>query len=248
MQLAEAPPAVRDFSTLQPRDRLMVALDFPSAAEARRGAAAVGASAGWLKIGKQLFTAEGPSLVRELAQAGHNIFLDQKFHDIPATVAGAVKAASALGVGIITVHGSGGSAMMKAAVQAARETEAPPMVVAVTVLTSHTDAELQEMGIAGRVVDHVLRLASLARTAGCDGVVASAQEASEIRRELGAGFAIITPGVRPAGSAHDDQARVVTPAQAIKAGATHIVVGRPICGVADPASAARAIVDEISRA
>lgn len=247
MQLAEVSPAVRDFSALQPRERLMVALDFPSAAEARRAAAAVGSAVGWLKIGKQLFTAEGPAFVRELAQAGHNIFLDQKFHDIPATVAGAVKAAAALGVGIITVHGSGGSAMMKAAVNAARETEAPPMVVAVTVLTSHTDAELREMGIAGRVVDHVLRLASLARAAGCDGVVASAQEASEIRRELGTGFAIITPGVRPAGAAHDDQARVVTPSAAIQAGATHIVVGRPVCAAANPAAAARAIVDEIGR-
>src|ERR1051325_9739656 len=109
MQLAEASPAVRDFSALQPRDRLMVALDFPSAHEARRAALAIGSTVGWLKIGKQLFTAEGPALVRELAQAGHNILLDQKFHDIPATVAGAVKAAAALGVGIITVHGSGGS-------------------------------------------------------------------------------------------------------------------------------------------
>jgi orotidine-5'-phosphate decarboxylase len=183
-----------------------------------------------------------------LTQAGHNIFLDQKFHDIPATVAGAVKAAAALGVGIITVHASGGSAMLRAAVQAAKESEAPPMIVAITVLTSQTDAELQETGVAGRVVDHALRLASLARAAGCDGVVASAQEAPEIRRELGIGFAIITPGVRPTGAAHHDQARVVTPAEAIQAGATHIVVGRPITEASDPAAAARDVLQEIQRA
>jgi len=245
---AELSPAIRDFSTLQPHERLIIALDFPDALQARRAAAAVSASAGWLKVGKQLFTAEGPAIVRELTQAGHNVFLDQKFHDIPATVAGAVKAAAALGVGIITVHASGGSAMLRAAVQAAHETEAPPIIVAITVLTSQTDAELQETGVAGRVVDHALRLASLARAAGCDGVVASAKEAPEIRRELGTGFAIITPGVRPAGAAHHDQARVVTPAEAIQAGATHIVVGRPIIDAPDPAAAAKAILEEIRRA
>jgi orotidine-5'-phosphate decarboxylase len=248
MQTIEAAPHLRDFSALEPRERLIVALDFPSALEARRTASRIRAAAGWLKVGKQLFTAEGPAVVRELAQAGHNIFLDLKYHDIPATVAGAVKAAAALGVGIITVHGSGGSSMLKAAVEAAREAEAPPMIVAVTVLTSHTDAELQETGVAGRVLDHALRLASLARSAGCDGVVASAKEAAEIRRELGSGFAIISPGVRPAGAAHHDQARVVTPAEAIKAGATHIVVGRPITGAADPAAAADQIAEEIRRA
>jgi orotidine-5'-phosphate decarboxylase len=232
---------------LQPRQRLIVALDFPAAQEARHAAAAIGAEVGWLKIGKQLFTAEGPALVRELAQAGHNIFLDQKFHDIPATVAGAVKAAAALGVGIITVHAGGGSAMLRAAVDAAQQAEVPPMIAAVTVLTSHTDAELQETGVAGRVLDQALRLAALARAAGCDGIVSSAQEAAEIRRELGTGFAIITPGVRPAGSAHHDQARVVTPAEAIRAGATHIVVGRPVTGASDPAAAARALVEEIAR-
>src|SRR5437868_709201 len=248
MKVAELPPTVRDFSAVQPRDRIIVALDFPAAPEARRTAALLGPEVGWLKIGKQLFTAEGPALVRELAQAGHNIFLDQKFHDIPATVAGAVKAAAALGVGIITVHGSGGSKMLHAAVQAAHESEAPPMIVAVTVLTSHTDAELQEIGVAGHVVDQALRLASLARAAGCDGVVASAQEAPEIRRELGSGFAIIAAGIRPAGADHHDQARVVTPAEAIRAGVTHIVVGRPITSAADPRAAAKAIANEIAGA
>lgn len=236
----------RDFAHLTPSERLIVALDFSDGDLARRAAAALGQSAGWLKVGKQLFTAEGPALVRELAQAGHNIFLDQKFHDIPATVAGAVKAASALGVGIITVHASGGLAMLKAAVEAAQDAEAPPIIAAVTVLTSQTDTELQETGVAGRVVDQVLRLAALARAAGCEGIVASAHEAAEISRELGTGFAIITPGVRPAGTAHDDQARVVTPAEAIRAGATHIVVGRPITGATDPAAAARNILEELA--
>jgi orotidine-5'-phosphate decarboxylase len=248
MNNTEVIESARDFASLKPHERLIVALDFPTGNEARRIAAAITGVAGWLKIGKQLFTAEGPALVRELAQAGNNIFLDLKYHDISATVAGAVKAAAALGVGIITVHASGGSKMLQAAVEAAHQAEVPPMIVAVTVLTSHTDSELQETGVAGGLLDHALRLATLARLAGCDGVVSSAQEASEIRRELGAGFAIITPGVRPDGAAHHDQVRVVTPAEAIRAGATHIVVGRPITGAADPVGAAKAIREEIQRA
>ncbi|HZU23125.1 MAG TPA: orotidine-5'-phosphate decarboxylase [Terriglobales bacterium] len=248
MKLAEPAIPARNFSALTAAERLIVALDFPAAPEARRAVSAIGETAGWFKVGKQLFTAEGPAFVRELEQAGHNIFLDLKYHDIPATVAGAVKAAAALGVGMITVHASGGSQMLKAAVRAAQEAEAPPLVVAVTVLTSHTEAELQEIGMAGRILDQALRLAALARSAGCDGVVASAKEAAEIRRELGTGFAIVTPGVRPAGARHDDQARVVTPADAIAAGATHIVVGRPITGAGNPRAAAQAILDEIAAA
>lgn len=248
MNAAESSRVRHDFSALGPRERLIVALDFDNGLRARQVASAIRNTAGWLKVGKQLFTAEGPALVRELAQAGHDIFLDLKYHDIPATVGGAVKAAAALGVGIITVHASGGSAMLRASVQAAGEAEDPPIIAAVTVLTSHTDFELQETGVAGRVLDHALRLAELARNAGCDGIVTSAREAAEIRRNLGDGFAIITPGVRPAGSAHHDQARVVTPAEAIRAGASHVVVGRPITGATDPAGAARAIADEIATA
>lgn len=236
----------RDFTRLSPRDRLIVALDYPNAIEARPVASALRQTAGWLKIGKQLFTAEGPALVRELAQAGHRIFLDLKYFDIPNTVAGAVGAAAALGVEMITVHAIGGAAMLRAAVEAAQKAEAPPMIVAVTVLTSHSQAELHETGVSGDVMEQVLRLAALAKAAGCAGVVASAQEATAIRRELGDGFVIVTPGVRPAGAAHDDQARVVTPAEAIRAGATHIVVGRPITGAADSAKAARLIAEEIS--
>jgi orotidine-5'-phosphate decarboxylase len=227
------------------RDRLIVALDVATAADARHMAAQVRQSCGLFKVGKQLFTAEGPALVRELSSSG-KIFLDLKFHDIPNTVAGAVREAGKLGVHMLTVHASGGAAMLRAAVAAAKEASPAPQVLAVTVLTSLSDEDLQEIGVAGRVLDQVLRLASLARAQGCDGVVASAREAAELRRELGSGFSIVTPGVRPAGAAIGDQARVVIPAQAFQAGASHIVVGRPITEAGDPAAAARAILDEIT--
>jgi orotidine-5'-phosphate decarboxylase len=146
---------------------------------------------------------------------------------------------------MLTVHASGGSKMLRAAAEAVKESPNPPLILAVTVLTSFTDADLQEIGVAGRVLDQALRLASLAQSCGCDGIVSSAQEAREIRREVGAGFAIVTPGVRPAGEAPGDQARVVTPAAAIAAGASHIVVGRPITAATDPRASAEAIVREM---
>jgi orotidine-5'-phosphate decarboxylase len=176
------------------------------------------------------------------------VFLDLKLHEMPNTVASAVRSASSLGVGMLTVHASGGSRMLKAAVEAAAQAERPPLVLAVTVLTSMADEDLQEVGVSGRVLDQVLRLAALARDAGCGGIVASAHEAAEIRRELGTGFAIVTPGVRPAGTDAGDQARVVTPETAMKAGATHLVVGRPITAAADPASAAEGVLEEIEQA
>ena len=228
------------------RDRLIVALDVPHAAEAQKIVNALGDCVSTYKVGKQLFTAAGPAVVRELVDAGRAVFLDLKFHDIPNTVAAAVRAASELGVAMLTVHASGGSKMLKAAVEAAGSAKHPPRVLAVTVLTSLDDSDLKEIGVATPTLEQALRLASLARKAGCAGVVASAQEAKAIRRELGADFAIVTPGVRPAGGSKDDQARVATPAEAIAAGATHIVVGRPITGAKDPVAAARAILDEIS--
>ncbi|MGI9101379.1 MAG: orotidine-5'-phosphate decarboxylase [Terriglobales bacterium] len=230
------------------RERLIVALDVSSSSEARRIVAAVGESARIFKVGKQLFTAQGPQVVRDLQASGRRVFLDLKFHDIPNTVSAAVRNAAEMGVSMLTVHAAGGSRMLKTAAEAAASSSARPLVLAVTVLTSFTEEDLQETGVAGRIVDQALRLAALARTAGCGGVVSSAREAREIRRELGAGFAIITPGVRPAGSASQDQARVVTPADAISAGASHIVVGRPVTSAADPAAAARAVLDEISSA
>jgi orotidine-5'-phosphate decarboxylase len=230
------------------RDRLIVALDVPSAVQARRLVQAIGESATTYKIGKQLFTAEGPQLVRELVASGLKVFLDLKFHDIPNTVAGAVRSAAELQVSMLTVHASGGSKMLKAAAEAAAQSSTKPMVLAVTVLTSLSDSELQEIGVSGTTLTQVLRLGALAHQAGCGGLVASAKEAGELRRELGEGFAIVTPGVRPAGSAAGDQARVVTPRDAIAAGASHLVVGRPIIEAADPAEAAAAIVSEIKAA
>ncbi len=228
------------------RERLIVALDVSSAAAARKIVAAVGDSAFLYKVGKQLFTAEGPAIVRDLVASGRRVFLDLKFHDIPNTVAAAVAAAAKMNISMLTVHASGGSRMLKAATDAAAASSSKPMVLGVTVLTSFRDADVQEVGFSGRVLDNVLRLAALARSCGCGGIVTSAKEAAEVRRELGAGFAIVTPGVRPAGSKVDDQARVVTPAEAIANGASHIVVGRPITAAADPAAAAQAVVEEMA--
>jgi len=228
------------------RDRLIVALDVSSSAAARQIVTAVGDSAHIYKVGKQLFTAEGPSVVRDLIATGHKVFLDLKFHDIPNTVSSAVAEAAKLGVTMLTVHGSGGGKMLRAAVEAASGADIPPMILAVTVLTSMQDSDLPGIGVRGTVVDQTLRLATLAITDGCDGIIASAHEIRAIRSELGNDFAIVTPGVRPPGSARGDQARVVTPAEAIAAGATYIVVGRPITAAPDPASAARDILEQIS--
>jgi orotidine-5'-phosphate decarboxylase len=230
------------------KDRLIVALDVPGATQARQIVHSLGEAATLYKVGKQLFTAEGPQFVRELVSSGRKVFLDLKFHDIPNTVASAVKSAAELGVAMLTVHASGGGRMLRAANEAASQFPARPIVLAVTVLTSFSDADLQEVGVSGNVLSQVLRLGALARSAGCGGLVASAKEARELRRELGEGFAIVTPGVRPAGTAAGDQARVVTPADAIAAGSTHLVVGRPILEAADPAQAAADIVAEIDRA
>ena len=228
-----------------PRHRLIVALDVSSAAAARKIVAAVGDSAHTYKIGMQLYTAEGPAIVRELVSSGRRVFLDLKYHDIPNTVAGAVREAAQLGVSILTVHASGGSAMLRAATEAAAAQDRVPWVLGVTVLTSLGDEDLNSLGIRGGVGGHVLRLAALAISSGCRGVVASAHEATALREDLGQDFVIVTPGVRPAGSGQDDQVRVVTPAEAVGAGATHIVVGRPITEAADPAAEARAILSQI---
>jgi len=229
-----------------PRQRLIVALDVSSAAAAQKIVAAVGDSVSCYKVGMQLYTAEGPQVVRDLVASGRRVFLDLKYHDIPSTVAAAVCQAAGLGVSMLTIHASGGGKMLRAATEAARSRNAALMVLGVTVLTSLDDNDLDKLGVHGRVQDQVLRLAALALADGCHGVVASAQEASALRSELEGDFAIVTPGVRPAGAEPDDQARVVTPAEAIAAGATHIVVGRPITGAADPAAEARAILGQIN--
>ena len=229
-----------------PRQRLIVALDVSSAAAARKIVAAVGDSASTYKVGMQLYTAEGPAIVRELVSSGRRVFLDLKYHDIPNTVGAAVREAAQLGVSMMTVHASGGGPMLRAASQAAAAQASHPLVLAVTVLTSLDENELNTIGIRGTVVGQVLRLGALALSSGCGGVVASAHEATALREELGQNFVIVTPGVRPAGSGKDDQARVVTPAEAIAAGATQIVVGRPITEAADPAAEARAVLSQIA--
>lgn len=225
------------------KDRLIIALDVSRASEAQKIVSEIGDTASTYKVGKQLFTAEGPQVVRDLVASGRKVFLDLKFHDIPNTVAGAVRSAAALNVSMLTVHASGGSKMLKAAADAATQSSSKPLILAVTVLTSLSDEDLQELGLPVGVADQVLRLAGIARNAGIGGIVASAHEAQSLRRNLGTGFAIVTPGVRPAGSDAGDQARVVTPADAFRAGATHIVVGRPITGDPHPAQAAKRILE-----
>jgi orotidine-5'-phosphate decarboxylase len=233
-----------------PRQRLIVALDVSTSAAARQIVAAVGDSALTYKVGMQLYTAEGPQVVRDLVASGRKVFLDLKYHDIPNTVEAAVREAAQLGVSMLTVHAAGGSRMLRAAVEAAKHDGAGSkpvlMVLAVTVLTSMDEADLEPTGVPGQVKDQVLRLAALALAEGCQGVVTSAREASALRSILGNNFAVVTPGVRPAGSRHADQRRVVTPAEAIAAGASHIVVGRPITEATDPAAEAKAILGQIS--
>jgi len=229
-------------------DRLIVALDVSSASEARKVVQGLGAAVSSYKVGNQLFTAEGPAVVRELAGLRKKVFLDLKFHDIPNTVAGGVRSAAAMGVFMLTVHAAGGAAMLRAAMDAARQVSKPPIVLAVTVLTSLSNADLRETGVPRQTQNHALLLARLARNCGCDGVVASPHEARLIRQALGAGLVIVTPGIRPAGSAKGDQSRVNTPAQAIAAGADYLVVGRPITEAKNPVQAAEEIIREIAGA
>jgi orotidine-5'-phosphate decarboxylase len=234
-----------DLQSKDPRQRLIVALDVSTAAAAQKIVAAVGDSALTYKVGMQLYTAEGPQVVRDLVASGRRVFLDLKYHDIPNTVGAAVGEAAKLGVSMLTVHASGSGKMLRAAVEAAKAR--PELIVlAVTVLTSMDGNDLEKIGVRGSVEDSVVRLATIALANGCQGVVASAREASTLRAELGDKFAIVTPGVRPAGGDAGDQVRVVTPAEAIASGASHIVVGRPITEAADPAAEARAILGQIS--
>ena len=227
--------------------QLIVALDVSSSAEANRIVTSLGDAVQFYKIGMQLYTAEGPPIVRELVASGKKVFLDLKYHDIPNTVGAAVCEAGKLGVSMLTVHAAGGTKMLKAAAEAAREDHGHSLaILAVTVLTSMDEEQLNRTGVSGQLLDQVVRLGTLAIEAGCAGVVSSAHEVKALRAQLGDKFLAVTPGVRPTGTEHGDQARVVTPAQAITAGATHIVVGRPITAAANPVIEAEKILKEIA--
>ena len=228
------------------RDRLIVALDVPAADEARSLVDRLAGQVGMFKVGSQLFTAAGPEFVRALVARGEKVFLDLKYHDIPNTVARSVSEAVRLGISLLDVHALGGKAMLEAAAGAL-----PAMgtrLLAITILTSHDEDSLGEIGVEGQLAGSVRRLALLAHEAGLDGVVASPHEVGLLREACGAGFLIVTPGIRPAGSSRHDQARAATPAAALAAGADYIVVGRPITEAADPAGAAEAIVREMEGA
>jgi orotidine-5'-phosphate decarboxylase len=229
---------------LKPEDRIIVALDVSSADEARALVDRLSGRVGMFKIGSQLFTAAGPGFVRELAARGEKIFLDLKYHDIPNTVAGAVSAASQLGVALIDVHALGGRAMMEAAVGALPAMGA--RLLAVTILTSMDEDGHGEVGLGGQVADSVRRLAQLASDAGLDGVVASPHEVALVRAACGPDFLIVTPGIRPAGAAAGDQARAATPRAALDAGADLLVVGRPITAAPDPLRAVADLLAEMA--
>jgi len=230
-------------------EHLLAALDVDTVTEARALANELRGIVGGFKIGSRLFTSEGPAFVEELAARGDRVFLDLKFHDIPNTAAGAVAAATRLGVWMLNVHAAGGSAMMRAAreaanEEAARSSRSVPLLIAVTMLTSLDQQALAEIGMADPMAAQVGRLAALTESCGLDGVVASPQEIDLIRRRCGRTFAIVTPGIRGAADRKGDQLRTMSAAEALAAGATYLVVGRPIIAASDPAAAAHRIVEE----
>ncbi len=227
--------------------RVIIALDFPDAKGALAIAKRLDPKLCRFKIGKELYTAAGPSLVEKLQRSGFGVFLDLKFHDIPNTVAAACAAAAQLGVWMINVHALGGRAMMKAARAALSDLRAPPKLVAVTLLTSIGAGDMEEIGLAGDPQEAVLRLARLAQACGLDGVVCSAQEAAGLRTRFGRDFCLVTPGIRPAEAARDDQNRVATPREAIANGSDYLVIGRPITRAPDPLAALRAVHAEITK-
>ena len=233
---------------IETKDRLVVALDVPDRGSALTLVEQLRGLVGMFKIGKQLFTAEGPGLVREIVAAGERVFLDLKFHDIPNTVAGAAQSAAGLGVFIFNVHAIGGLEMMRAAATAVEQLDPParPAVLGVTVLTSMNTANLAQVGIEHSTDEMVIRLARLAREAGLSGVVASPREIRLIREQVAeTGFLILTPGIRPAWSASGDQKRIATPAEALRDGADYLVIGRAITASQQPRAAALRLLDEL---
>ena len=234
-------------SPLDPQDRLIVALDFPSATAALDLADQLQGTCRWFKVGMELYYAAGNSVIERLRERGFDVFLDLKLHDIPNTVAGAVRSVTGVGASLLTIHAGGGERMMRAAAEAASAPNAPRLL-AVTVLTSIDAPELAAIGVSDSPETQVLRLASLAQTAGINGLVCSPEEVSAVRQLMGPAALLVIPGIRPAGAAVGDQSRVATPAQAIAQGASMLVVGRPITQAADPAKAAADILAEIKSA
>jgi len=225
--------------------RIIVALDYPASAPALELVARLDPALCRLKVGKELFTTSGPQLLEQIMHRGFEVFLDLKFHDIPNTTAQACKAAAALGVWMVNVHALGGRRMMEAARDAVAQSAQRPKLIAVTVLTSMSGEDLSELGIAASPADLVLRLAALARDSGLDGVVCSAQEAALLRQSCGNDFCLVTPGIRPADAAADDQSRVMTPLAALNNGASYLVIGRPITRAPDPLQALLEISQQI---
>lgn len=225
--------------------RVILALDFPTASEALRFIGRLSPQECRLKIGFELFTSAGPALVETLVQKGFDVFLDLKFHDIPSTVARACTAAAHLGVWMLNVHTLGGSTMLLAAREALQKAVHPPLLVGVTLLTSHCSSDLDELGLTGGINTQVLRLACLAKKSGLDGVVCSAQEAPRLRSEFGAEFCLVTPGIRPLNCNAGDQRRIVTPREANQAGAHYLVIGRAITQAPDPIAMLSTINQEL---
>ena len=236
---------------MQTNNKVIVALDYADATSALKLVNQLDPTLCKLKVGKELFTAAGPQLIEQLVAKNYDVFLDLKFHDIPTTVAKACQAAAKLGVWMLNVHASGGSAMMHAAAEAvdigSQGNRNKPSLIAVTVLTSMNQANLTEIGVGENVQEQVLKLAKLSQQSGLDGVVCSAQEAQLLRQYLPTEFLLVTPGIRPATASLDDQNRVLTPAQAIKMGANYLVIGRPVTQAVDPIAALIAINDEIKQ-
>jgi len=228
--------------------RIIVPLDVPDTDAALALAARLDSKLCRVKVGKELFVAAGPAVVARLQERGFEVFLDLKFHDIPNTVAGACRAAARLGVWMMNVHASGGEAMLRAAREAIETVARPPLLIAVTVLTSLADKDLAQIGLAGSLLDNVERLARLARASGMDGVVCSAQEAPLIRKAAGEDFILVTPGIRLESDDRDDQARIVTPVEAVRLGANYLVIGRSITQAADPAATLASILGSLEGA
>jgi orotidine-5'-phosphate decarboxylase len=226
--------------------RVIVSLDFPDGKQALDLCQKLNPACCKLKIGKELFTREGPTLVETLILSDFDIFLDLKYHDIPNTVASACRAAADLGVWMLNVHASGGRTMMEAASEALDKTTHKPLLIAVTVLTSMSQEDLTELSITKSVEEQVMLLASLAKSSGLNGVVCSAKEASSLKAELGKEFCLVTPGIRPTNSSNDDQKRIMTPIEAISAGSHYLVIGRPITKAKDPLATLDAINKEIN--